>query len=118
MRYGATIRVSKNASMVLLGTVARSALMLWFVIFATNHFGPEGYGGYALTLNLFDMFLSLSATGLCILVTRETAKDDTWLSRHVGSALMIVLLLGVGAGAVLAIVSQTANYAPDTRIAL
>ena len=106
MRYGALLRVSKNASMVLLGTVIRMALTFIFVIYVARAFGVDFYGKFALTLNLFEMFLSLSATGLCILVTRETAKDHTWLSRNLGSALLIVSLLGVGAAVVLGFWSQ------------
>jgi O-antigen/teichoic acid export membrane protein len=94
------------------------ALTFAFVVYAARYFGVEGYGKYALTLNLFEMFLSLSATGLCILVTRETAKDHTWLARNMGAAVKMVTLLGIGAAGVLVAVSQLANYAPDTRIAL
>ena len=118
MRYGAILRVSKNASLVLLGTVIRMGLAFAFVIVAARYFGVEGYGKFALTLNLFEMFLSLSATGMCILVTRETAKEHAWLARNLGAALLIVALLGLGAALVLAIVSQVAGYAPDTRMAL
>lgn len=118
MRYGALLRVSKNASMVLLGTVIRMALAFAFVIYAARYFGVEGYGKFALTLNLFETFLSLSATGLCILVTRETAKDATWLGRNLSAALTIVVGLGVGAGGALCGVAYFAGYAVDTQQAL
>ena len=118
MRYGALLRVSKNASMVLLGTVIRMALAFAFVIYAARYFGVEGYGKFALTLNLFETFLSLSATGLCILVTRETAKDSAWLGRNLRAALTVVIALGAGAGGALCGVAYLAGYAPDTQQAL
>lgn len=118
MRYGAIMRVSKNASMVLLGTVIRMALTFAFSVYVARSFGVEQYGKYALAFGLFDMFLSLSATGLCILVTRETAKDHAWLGRNLGAAVRIVSALGMTAAAVLLIVSQVVGYAPDTRAAL
>ena len=78
----------------------------------------EGYGKFALTQNLFELFVSLTATGLCILVTRETAKDHAWLGRNVGSALLMITLLGLGGTIVLTCVAYLAHYAPDTRLAI
>lgn len=118
MRYGALLRVSKNASVVLLGTVIRMVMTFAFTVYAARLFGVEGYGKFALTQNLFELFLSLTATGLCILVTRETAKDHAWLGRNLGSALLMVALLGLSGTIVLAIVANLAHYAPDTRTAI
>jgi O-antigen/teichoic acid export membrane protein len=122
MRYGALLRVSKNASMVLLGTFVRMGLAFAFLIYLARSFGVEFYGKFTLTLNLFETFLSLGATGLCILVTRETAKDSTWLHRNLAASMLIVSLLGVVAAVSLSLVAFAAGcagrYAPDTQMAL
>jgi O-antigen/teichoic acid export membrane protein len=118
MRYAAALRVSKNASMVLLGSVLRMAFAFAFVIYAARYLGVEGFGKFALSQQLFDLFLSLSATGLGILVTRETAKDSTWLGRNLIAAIAIVVILSVGGGLLLAILTQFAGYAQDTKLAI
>jgi O-antigen/teichoic acid export membrane protein len=118
MRNSAVLRVSMNASMLLLGTVLRMAFAFAFVIYAARYLGVEGYGKYALTQLLFELALSLTATGLGILVTREVAKNVLWLRRHLAPAVVLCVFLSGCAAAVLAIVVQFAGYAADTKTAI
>jgi O-antigen/teichoic acid export membrane protein len=99
MRFAAIFRVSKNAGALLLGTMLRMLFAFAFVVFAARFLGVAGYGKFALTQHLFELTLSLSATGLGILVTREVAKDISWLSRNIAAASAFAFVLGaLGAG--------------------
>jgi O-antigen/teichoic acid export membrane protein len=103
---------------VLLGSVLRMAFAFAFVIYAARYLGVEGFGKFALGQQFFELFLSLSAAGLGILVTRETAKDNNWLIRNLFSAVLIVGLLSVGGGLLLVALTQFAGYARDTWLAI
>jgi O-antigen/teichoic acid export membrane protein len=118
MRYAAVTRVSKNAAVLLLGTVARMLLTFAFVIYIARYLGVNGYGKYALATQLFELFLSLIATGFGILVTRESAKNIEWLSRHLATLVAMIVTLSVLGAGILAIVARLAGYAPDTQMAI
>ncbi|HEY4233824.1 MAG TPA: flippase [Lacipirellulaceae bacterium] len=118
MRFSAVTRISKNASMLLLGTMLRMVFTLAFVVYAARYLGVEGYGKFALTQSWFELCLSLTATGLGILVTREVAKDVSWLTRHLVPSIAMIVGLGAAAGGLLALVTHFASYAPDTRLAI
>jgi O-antigen/teichoic acid export membrane protein len=118
MRYAAATRVTKNASMLLMGTVARMVFTLAFVVYLARYLGPSGYGKYALTTQLFELALSLTATGFGILVTRESAKSIDWLSRHLASLVAMIVTLSIVAAGILAAIAMLAGYEPDTRLAI
>jgi O-antigen/teichoic acid export membrane protein len=118
MRFAAAFRVSKNTGALLAGTMLRMVFAFAFVVFAARFLGVEGYGKFALTQHLFELSLSLSATGLGILVTREVARDRNWLDRHLAPAAVFALLLGVSAAGLLVIGATFAGYAPDTQRAI
>jgi O-antigen/teichoic acid export membrane protein len=118
LRYPALRRLTKNAGMLLVGSVLRMLFTVVFVVYAARFLGVEGYGKFALTQNLVELSLSLSATALGILVTRETAKHPEWLSRNLAPALGLVVALSLVAASGLVIFAHLANYAADTRLAI
>lgn len=118
MQYAAFFRISKNASMLLFGTMLRMVFAFGFVVYAARYLGVEGYGKYALTQQLFDLFVSLTATGFAILVTREVAKDRCWLGINLVPLIAIVVLLGVSGAGLLMGIAQLAGYAVDTQWAI
>jgi O-antigen/teichoic acid export membrane protein len=118
MRYAALLRVSKNTGMLLAGTVVRMVFSFAFIIYAARYLGVEGFGKYALAQHYFELFLSLTATSLGILVTRETAKDAGWLRGNLAPAVVMVMLLSVAGGLLLSGIARLIGYAPDTRMAI
>jgi len=118
MRFVAISRVSKNAGALLIGSMLRMVFAFAFVIFAARFLGVEGYGKFALTQHLFELSLSLSATGLGILVTREVAKDRSWLSRNFAPGIVFVSILGLAGAGLLIVGAALAGYAPDTQRAI
>lgn len=119
MRYAALTRVTKNAGMLLVGTMVRMVVAFAFVVYIARYLGVTGYGKFALTQQLCDLSTSLAATGLCILVTREAAKDVRWLHRNLASiSLMTVVISCCAAGILAAIARFAPGYANDTRSAM
>ncbi len=118
MRYAAISRVSTNAFMLLLGTMVRMVVAFAFIVYAARYLGVAGYGKFALTQQLYDLCTSLCATGFCILVTRETAKEIRWLRRNLLSVVLLIVILSCGAAGLLAVIARYAGYAPDTRMAI
>ena len=53
------------------GTIGRMIISFGFVIYLARYLGVEGFGSYELALSYFELFLSLSAAGLAILITRR-----------------------------------------------
>jgi O-antigen/teichoic acid export membrane protein len=102
--------------MLLVGNMLRMLFTMLFVVYAARFLGVEDFGKFALAQNLVELCMSLSATGLGILVTRETAKHSQWLSHNFASALVLVVALSFVAGCGLLAFAQLANYAPDTRL--
>jgi O-antigen/teichoic acid export membrane protein len=118
MRYAALLRVSKNTGMLLAGTMVRMVLSFAFIIYAARYLGVEGFGKFSLAQHYFELFLSLSATSLGILVTREAAKDTAWLREYLVPAVVMVTMLSVAAGGLLAGIARLIGYASDTRMAI
>jgi O-antigen/teichoic acid export membrane protein len=104
--------------MLLMGNMLRMLFTLTFVVYTARFLGVAGFGKYALAQNLIELTLGLSATGLGILVTRETAREARWLQRHLAPALVLVMGLSVASGGVLLLFARLAGYAPDTRLAV
>jgi O-antigen/teichoic acid export membrane protein len=104
--------------MLLLGTIVRMVFAFAFVIYVARYLGVATYGKFALTQHLYDLCTSLSATGFCILVTREAAKNFNWLSRNLVPIGAIIVILSCCAAVLLAIIAWLAGYSPDTRIAI
>lgn len=118
-RRGTTLRsVTADTTLLLLGNVLRMLFTMAFVVYAARQLGVESYGKFALTQNLVELMLGLCATGLGILVTRETARSPQWLHSHLATALVLVVALAVAAGGALLVFARIANYAPDTRLAI
>jgi O-antigen/teichoic acid export membrane protein len=110
--------VFTNAGMLLLGTITRMALTFGFVVYVARYLGVTEYGKFALTQNLLELCASLCATGFCILVTREAAKNFNWLSRNLAPIGAIIIVLSGVAGVLLMVFASLAGYSPDTRMAI
>src|SRR3954470_1945424 len=106
MQYTAVSRMSKNAGVLLLGTVMRMAMTFAFVVYVARYLGKTGYGKYAITSLLFELFLSLVSAGFAILVTRESAKNIGWLNRNLATLAALVALVSACGGGMLAILSR------------
>lgn len=114
----ATIRVSKNTGMLFMGTVCKMVFSFAFVIYVARHLGVEGFGKLALTQYYFDLFLSMSATGLTILITREIAKKPSWLNQYLTASVVLVTVLTLVAGGIMITISRVFGYASDTQSAI
>ena len=116
--YSGAVRLSHNAGMLLLGSLFRMVFTFGFVVFAARYLGVAGYGKFALTQYYFELSLSLTATGLGILVTREVAKNAAWLTGHLAATVTLTILLSMGAAGILVVITQFTHYAPDTQQAI
>lgn len=89
-----------------------------FVVYIARYLGVEGFGKYALAQRYFELFMSLSATGLAIYITREIAKQREQLPTYLNAALLMVVVLTVVADLILISLGEIFHYAPDTRMAI
>jgi O-antigen/teichoic acid export membrane protein len=112
------LRVSKNTSVLFLGTVSRMLFSFAFTVYIARFLGVEGFGKVALTERYFELFLSLSATGLTILIIREIAKKPALLNRYLTSSVILVTGLTVIAGGIMVVIANVFGYASDTRAAM
>jgi len=89
-----------------------------FVVYVARFLGVEGFGKYALAQRYFDLFLSLSATALSILMTREIARQPAMLNGYLNASLVLATGLTLIANAILVAMAWTFAYAADTQMAL
>lgn len=88
-------RTGKNTLMLLFGTLFRMFVSFAFVVFAADRLGVEGFGIYSIGIHYFELFLSLSATAIGILLTRDIAKWKRRANELTTSACVFALLLAV-----------------------
>src|SRR6185295_14031084 len=77
--------------------------------------GVTGFGKYMLARTYFDLLLTLSVTGLGILITREIAKTPALGPVYLGTAAPLVIGLAALLSGLLVLVSPLAGYGADVR---
>ncbi|MFX0195381.1 MAG: flippase [Candidatus Hodarchaeota archaeon] len=113
----AALRVIKNTAALLASKAFAMVFSFIFIIYAARLLGVDGFGKYALVRGYFELFLSLSATGLSIVITREMAKRPSWADRYLNTSVVLVSILTVVASGILVTIVHVLAYASDTRAA-
>ncbi len=114
MSNSKAIRTSKNALMLLFGTIARMVGSFAFVLYSASLLGVVGFGKLSITIHFFELFLSLVATAAGILLTRDSAR---WRRNRNGlftSSVILVALLCVAAPFVIIPLAFGMGYSKDT----
>ena len=112
------VRVAKNTVALVIGRASGMAFTLVFVLYAARLLGVEGFGKYALVMGYYDLFLSLCAAGLSILITREIAKQPSNANEFITAAIVLVTVVSVVASGAMILLAHIIGYAPDTRMAV
>jgi O-antigen/teichoic acid export membrane protein len=111
-------RVANNTGALFAGRVLVMASSFLFLLFATRLLGVEGFGRYALIRAYFDVLLSISATGLGTLLTREIAKSPSSTPVYFGTAVPLMVGVALSISGLLYVLSPTIGYGPDVRTLL
>lgn len=112
------IRTSKNAVMLLVGTMARMVAGFAFVLYCADQLGVEGFGQYSIAIHYFELFLSLSATAVGILLTRDIARWPKHTAQLMTSAIVIAIVSCSLAPVCMFGLSRLFNYSSDTSNAM
>jgi O-antigen/teichoic acid export membrane protein len=107
--------VRKNAAALFVGRTLVMALSFVFLLCAARLLGLTGFGRYALVRMYFDLLLTLTVTGLGILITREIARTPSSGPVYFGTAAPLVIGLAVLMGGSLALLSPLMGYGPEVR---
>lgn len=118
MPQNAALRVTRNTVALFIGRASVGVFAFAFIVYAARFLGVDGFGKYALARGYFELFLSLSATGLSIIITREIAKRPSRASRYLNASVVLVTVLTLVASGILVILVHVFGYAPDTRAAI
>lgn len=111
-------RTGKNAAMLLFGTLLRMVSTFAFIVLAANFLGVEGFGKYALVVHYYELFISLTATGAGILLTRDIARWPHRRDSLFSSATALVSIFGLLSPIVLVGLAVGFGYSADTTTAL
>lgn len=118
MANNSAVRTGKNAMALFAGTLAKMIASFAFVIFAAAKMGLNDFGKYSLAIFYFELFLSLTATAVGILLTRDLAR---W-KRRSGDLLTSASIMAIGLAVIAPVFmfagSRVLNYSPDTASAI
>lgn len=112
------LRTSKNAAMLLVGTMTRMIASFAFVIYSAALLGLEGFGKFSIAVQYFELFLSLCSSGIAIMLTRDVARWPTCANKLLTSALILVSLLCFSTPILMLLVGLSLQYSNDTVWAL
>ncbi len=112
------LRTGKNASMLLAGTMTRMIASFVFVIYCADKLGVEGFGKYSIAVHYSELFLSLTATAVGILLTRDMSRWPRHTRQLMTSAVLIASVMCAFAIVAMSCVSRVFNYSSDTHQAL
>jgi O-antigen/teichoic acid export membrane protein len=111
-------RVTVDAAALFMGKLLVMALSFVFLLSSARVLGVEGFGRYALIRAYFDLLLSISATGLSLLITREIAKTPSSAPAYLGAAAPLALGVAVLFSGSLILLLPLMGYGPDVRAPL
>ncbi|MEZ6091535.1 MAG: flippase [Pirellulaceae bacterium] len=118
MNRTATLRTSKNAFMLLAGTMTRMIASFVFVIYCSAILGVDGFGIFTIATHYLDLFMSLTAAAVGILLTRDIARWPRHLNQLLGTAVALVCLLAGLSPLIMYGISRMFGYSAETHDAM
>ena len=104
--------------MLLAGTMTRMVASFAFVLYSANLLSVEGFGKLAIATHFFELFLSLTATAVGILLTRDVARWPRHLNSLLTSAVIMVVVLCCLAPLIMIPLGIRFRYSSDTMRAI
>ena len=118
MNRSPALRVAKNSFAILICKATALLFSFAFLIYVARFLGADGLGKYTIATSFFDLFVSLAATGLGIVLTRDIAQAPEKANRLLSVSLTFVLTLSLLAGGIMLAVSLLFHYTADTNLAI
>lgn len=118
MSFNKFVRTGKNAAMLLAGTMTRMVASFVFVIYCADKLGVEGFGKYSIAIHYLELFLSLTAAAIGILLTRDIARWPGHIHQLLTSATLLGWCACVFAPVIIWGIGGIFDYSTDTRHAL
>lgn len=109
---------SKNTFMLFAATMVRMVASFIFVLFAASKMGVAGFGKYSITIFYFELFLSLTATAIGILLTRDAARWRRNLNQLFTSAVILNIVLWIGSAVLMLLISLSFGFSDDAVAAV
>jgi O-antigen/teichoic acid export membrane protein len=111
------LRIAKNTISMSVGKIGMVVGNMIFSIVAARLLGVTGFGNLASLTALFELFRTLVAQGLSVLVTREIAKDPSRTSLYLSNGLLVTTGMSFLAAVVVILLAQTPAYCVAARYA-
>ncbi|TWU35815.1 colanic acid exporter [Novipirellula aureliae] len=115
---GTVFKTSKNAVMLLAGTMIRMIAAFAFIVYCADQLGVEGFGKYTVAVHYFELFLSLTATAVGILLTRDIARWPRHSDQLLTSGILLTSMLSVFGSVAIWMLGYLFGYDLDTRQAM
>ena len=114
MSRNKVLRTSKNATMLLAGTMTRMVASFAFVLYSASLLGVEGFGKLSISIHFFELFLSLTSTAVGIMLMRDIARWPRNFERLLSSGIVVVFALSCIAPFVMLPLGIAFRYSHDT----
>ena len=111
-------KTSKNALLLLTGTVGRLGMSFALVAFLGKQLGPDGFGKYSLAVFYFELLVSLTATAVGFLLTREIARRPERIGELLLDAGALTGLLAIVSAGGICILCAVCGYSAETTAAI
>ena len=118
MNRSPALRVTKNAFAILTCKAAALLFSFAFLIYVARFLGADGLGKYTIATSFFHLFVSLAATGLGIVLTRDIAQSPQNANRLLSISLVFVLTLSLLAAGIMFAAAHLFDYTADTDLAI
>lgn len=112
------LRTSKNAIMLFAGMMVRMTASFGFVLYSARLLGLEGFGRYSIAMHYFELSLSLCATGIGIILTRDVARWARNSDHLISGAILLACILCCIAPLILLPLGVLLRYSQETLLAM
>ena len=118
MNRSTTLRTSKNAIMLLAGTMMRMVASFAFVLYCSAILGLQGFGQFTIALHYTDLLTSLTGASVGILLTRDIARWPRHINQLLTAAITMAMVLGTASPLLMYGTSRILGYSSETHHAM
>lgn len=110
-------KASRNTVLLFAGTLTKMVGSFLFVLLCADRLGVEGFGQYSIAIHYFELFVSLTATAVGILITRDIARWPKRSAEILTASFILCVGLCLFVPPLVLLIAEVFHYTETTRLA-